>query len=88
MKKLFLLVSLVLLTSAASCPELTPLEEQFVLLLSPPEKRLFCEKFDEKQRIEAMRMAGNIQNGVVVLPDMAVGRIANEYNISYPPAGE
>lgn len=73
--------------TAGSCSLLSDDVQQFAGQLSSANQALFCGSFSDDQRDAAMAIAGQYDsNGNLMTEDLAVQKIAQDYNIAPPTA--
>jgi len=70
------------------CSSLKPDQQNFANQLSPMNKMMFCSKFNDQQRAQAMQMSGQTDAyGNTMTNDQAVQKIAQDNNMMMPMQG-
>ncbi|HSW86431.1 MAG TPA: hypothetical protein VLG49_02905 [Rhabdochlamydiaceae bacterium] len=70
-------------SGTSDCASFSSTEQQFASQLTPTNRAMFCNKFNQDQRNAAMQMAGQMDvMGNVMNQDQAVQKVAQDNNMT------
>lgn len=72
--------------AVGECANFSPEVKAFSAQLNASNKTMFCTKFNDQQRSDAMRMTGQMDSAgmVMMTPDQAVDKVARDNNLTAP----